>query len=169
MGEPIRLNGVIRESVVDGPGWRLVVFAQGCPHRCEGCQNPQTHSLDGGYMSNTDNIVEAVKKNPLLSGVTFSGGEPFMQARQLASLGRDIHSLGLNVVTFSGYTIEQLMEGMTENEGWRELLLQSDILIDGKFEIEQKSLELKFRGSKNQRIIDPKASVEQGRAVEIEI
>lgn len=169
MGVPIRLAGVIRESVVDGPGWRLVVFGQGCPHHCKGCQNPQTHDFDGGYTSNTDNIVEAVKQNPLLAGVTFSGGDPFVQAKEFAQLGKDIHALGLNVITFSGYTIEQLMAGMDKHEGWKELLEQTDVLIDGKFILEQKSLNLRFRGSKNQRAIDPKASIEQGKAVEVEI
>ncbi len=162
---PLRLAGVIRESVVDGPGWRFVVFAQGCPHHCEGCQNPQTHDFKGGYDSNVGNIISEVKKNPLLAGVTLSGGEPFSQAAQFAVLARCVHNLGLNVITFSGWTIEQLMDGMTEKPEWRELLEETDILMDGKFVLKLKTLSLKFRGSSNQRSINPRASLEHGRAV----
>ena len=87
METKLRLAGVIRESIVDGPGWRLVVFAQGCPHNCNGCQNPQTHNFSDGYDSAVENILNAVKENPLLSGITLSGGEPF-QAKHLAVLAR---------------------------------------------------------------------------------
>lgn len=80
METALRLAGVIRESIVDGPGWRFVVFAQGCPHHCPGCQNPQTHDFAGGYDSKVGNLIAELRKNPLLSGVTLSGGDPFAQA-----------------------------------------------------------------------------------------
>lgn len=166
---PLRLAGVIRESVVDGPGWRFVVFSQGCIHHCEGCHNPQTHDPDGGYESSVERIITEVKKDPLLRGVTLSGGDPFEQAENFSVLAREVHKLGLDVMTYTGYTIEQLMKGMEKNEGWRSLLEETDILVDGKFILEKKSLECKFRGSVNQRILDPKKSIELGRAVEIEI
>ncbi len=169
MAAPLRLAGVIRESVVDGPGWRFVVFSQGCPHHCEGCHNPQTHSYDGGYESDTDRILAEIKKDKLLKGVTFSGGDPFEQADSFAVLGEQVHALGLDVVTYTGYTIEQLLKGMKKNAGWRKLLEQTDILIDGKFELSKKSLNCKFRGSTNQRVIDPKKSIAAGKAVETEI
>lgn len=164
--ETLRLAGVIRESIVDGPGWRFVVFTQGCPHHCEGCQNPQTHAFDGGYITNTENLLREIKKDPLLSGVTLSGGEPFCQAESLAALARKVHALGLNVMTYSGWTFEQLFEGRDKNSGWRELLDETDILVDGKFVLAQKSLSLLFRGSANQRLIDVKASLRCGHAVE---
>lgn len=166
---PLRLAGVIRESVVDGPGWRFVVFSQGCIHHCEGCHNPQTHDPDGGYESSVERIITEVKKDPLLRGVTLSGGDPFEQAENFSVLAREVHKLGLDVMTYTGYTIEQLMKGMEKNAGWRSLLEETDILVDGKFILEKKSLECKFRGSVNQRILDPKKSIELGRAVEIEI
>lgn len=165
---PLRLAGVIRESVVDGPGWRFVVFSQGCPHHCEGCHNPQTHDFDGGYMSTVGNIVKAVKEDPLLKGVTLSGGDPFVQADNFAVLAREVHNLGLDVITYTGYTVEQLMQGMDKNEGWRHLLEETDILVDGKFVLAKKSLNCKFRGSTNQRVIDPKKSIAAGKAVETE-
>lgn len=169
MATPLRLAGVIRESIVDGPGWRFVVFAQGCKHNCEGCHNPETHDMNGGYESSAERIIEAVKADKLLKGVTFSGGDPFEQAENFSVLAKMVHDLGLDVVTYTGYTFEQLYKGMTKNDGWRHLLEQTDILIDGKFVLAKKSLNCKFRGSTNQRVLDSKKSLETGKAVEIEI
>ena len=163
----LRLAGVIRESIVDGPGIRFVVFTQGCPHRCPGCHNPTTHDPAGGYDSNIANLVAAFRKNPMLRGVTLSGGDPFAQARACAELARRIHALGKDVVTFTGYTFEQLLRGMDPENGWRELLGETDILIDGPFLREQKTLTLPFRGSRNQRMLDVPASLAAGRAVEV--
>ncbi|HOA34122.1 MAG: anaerobic ribonucleoside-triphosphate reductase activating protein [Clostridiales bacterium] len=166
MENKLRLAGVIRESIVDGPGWRFVVFAQGCPHRCKGCHNPQTHDFDGGYDTTVENIINEVKKNPYLKGVTLSGGEPFCQAKPLAVLAKKAHELGLDVITYTGYTYEELIEGANEENGYIELLKETDILVDGRFILEEKTLELRFRGSRNQRVIDPKASLKEGRVVE---
>ncbi|MEF2920516.1 MAG: anaerobic ribonucleoside-triphosphate reductase activating protein [Acutalibacteraceae bacterium] len=161
----LRLAGVVRESIVDGPGIRLTVFTQGCPHNCEGCHNPQTHDFNGGYISNTENILKAIKENPMLQGVTFSGGEPFMQCKSLAELAKECHKLGLNIMVYTGYTFEKLINGFEENRQWKELLENTDILVDGPFILSQRSLMLHFRGSKNQRILDVPASLKQGKAV----
>ena len=169
METPLRLAGVIRESIVDGPGWRFVVFAQGCPHHCPGCQNPQTHDFEGGYDSKVSNLIAEIKKNPLLSGVTLSGGDPFAQAEPFAVLASEVHKLGLNVVTYTGWTYEQIVEGLDAHPGWKELLAQSDVLVDGRFLLEEKSLALLFRGSRNQRTINVKQSLEEGRAVECDL
>lgn len=166
MSTKLRLAGVIRESIVDGPGLRLVVFSQGCPHHCPECQNPETHDPSGGYDTTVENIIAAVRKNPILQGVTLSGGDPFVQAEPLAELAAEVHKLGLNVITYTGYTIEQLLAGLDNHPGWRELLEQTDTLVDGPFLVQQKSLSLHFRGSRNQRIIDPAASLRAGKAVE---
>ncbi len=165
----LRLAGVIRESIVDGPGWRFVVFVQGCPHHCPGCQNPQTHDFDGGYETTVGNIVNAVKENKLLSGITLSGGEPFTQAKALTILAKEIKALGLDVMSFSGWTYEELINGANSENGWRELLEELSYLIDGKFIIAEKSLELKFRGSKNQRIVDVRKSLASGETVTTEL
>ncbi len=167
--EKLRLAGVIRESVVDGPGWRLVVFVQGCPHHCEGCQNPQTHDFNGGYDSSVENILKVVKANKLLAGITLSGGDPFTQAKPLAILANRVHQIGLNVVAYTGWTYEQLIAGANESNGWLELLEEVDWLVDGRFEIEKKSLNVKFRGSTNQRIIDVQKSLKSGFAVETDL
>lgn len=164
----IRIAGIIKESVVDGPGIRFVVFAQGCKHNCKGCHNPNTHDLNAGKIVNTDEIIAEISKDPLLSGVTFSGGEPFLQAAAFSDLAKKVRKLGLNVITYTGYEIETLMSKMNSKNSWENLLINTDILVDGKFILEEKSLMLKFRGSKNQRIIDPVKSLKLKRAVETE-
>lgn len=165
----VRLAGVIRESIVDGPGFRFVIFAQGCPHHCPGCHNPDTHDPAGGYDSDTGRLLAEFRKNPLLAGVTLSGGDPFLQARPLAELAGQVRALGKNVVTYTGYTIEYLMAHLDEHDGWRELLMETDVLIDGPFIAAEKSLMLRFRGSRNQRAIDPRASLAARTAVECDI
>lgn len=148
----LRVAGIIEESIVDGPGIRLVVFTQGCKHNCIGCHNPETHSFTGGKLIDIDSIVHMVKSNPLLDGITLSGGEPFEQVKECAILAKKVKELGLSVITYTGYTFEEILK----DRNLRELLIYTDILIDGKFDIRKKSLILKFRGSTNQRIIDVK-------------
>ena len=106
----LRIAGTVNDSIVDGPGIRFTIFTQGCPHHCEGCHNPQTHDFNGGEIVEADEIIEKIKKNPLLDGVTFSGGEPFCQAETLADIGKEIKSLGLNVITYTGYTFDESLE-----------------------------------------------------------
>ena len=161
----LRIAGTVNDSIVDGPGIRFTVFTQGCPHNCKGCHNPQTHDFSSGSIADTDELLEKIKSNPLLDGVTFSGGEPFCQAHELACFGRQIKALGLDIVTFTGYTFEALYEKRDEN-GWGELLEATDILIDGRFVEELKDWNIKFRGSSNQRYLDCQASLKAGRAVE---
>jgi len=157
----IRISGIAPESIVDGPGIRYTVFTQGCPHRCEGCHNPETHDPSGGYDITAGEILQNIRKNPLLDGVTLSGGEPFMQPKQLLPLVRKVKEEGLSVIVYSGYTFEELMR----NADAVALLQYADILIDGRFILADRSLELLFRGSKNQRIIDVPKSLSEGKAV----
>lgn len=153
MASEIRISGMIDESIVDGPGLRMTVFVQGCPHHCKGCHNPQTHDFDGGEVKSIMEIFESFKENPLLSGITFSGGEPFCQSRPLSRLGQLVKGKGQNVVTYTGYTYEQLLEMSKTDEGVKDLLEVTDILIDGPYVEEKRDLDLKYRGSSNQRII----------------
>lgn len=163
----LRIAGTVNDSIVDGEGIRFTIFTQGCPHHCEGCHNPQTHDFNGGTVVNTDGLLEKIKENPLLDGVTFSGGEPFCQARELAVLGKKIKSLGLDITTYTGYTFEELYTNRDKNH-WDELLAVTDILIDGRFVPKLKDWTIKFRGSSNQRYIDCQESLKEGRAVEAE-
>lgn len=165
MSPVLRIAGIIKESIVDGPGIRLTVFTQGCNHKCPGCHNPQTHDFNGGSDISIDSIVDQVKKNPLLDGITLSGGEPFEQAAACSLLARRIHDMKLNVITYSGYTFEEILAGAEERPDWLDLLRETDILIDGPFVLEKKNILLKFRGSENQRIIDVRESLKKGEAV----
>ncbi len=163
----LRIAGTVNDSIVDGDGIRFTIFTQGCPHNCEGCHNPQTHDFNGGTVADTDELLEKIKENPLLDGVTFSGGEPFCQAHELAVMGKKIKSLGLNITTYTGYTFEELYTNRDKNH-WGELLAVTDILIDGRFILALKDWTIKFRGSSNQRYIDCQESLREGRAVETE-
>ena len=128
----IRIAGVVKESIVDGPGIRYVVFTQGCPHKCEGCHNPQTHDYNGGKLVKTDLIAKDINKNPILKGITLSGGEPFEQALQAVDLLSKINPK-LTVMAYTGYTYEYLVKNANEENGYLELLSKIDILIDGRF------------------------------------
>ena len=165
MNTEIRLAGIINESIVDGPGIRMVLFAQGCKHQCNGCHNPETHSFSGGTLYSIEWILAQVRKNPLLDGITFSGGEPFEQAEVFAKLAYKAKQLGLNIMTYTGYTLENLREDSSTNTGWIELLNGTDMLVDGRFELKKRNMLLKFRGSENQRIIDVKNTTIQNEIV----
>lgn len=157
----IRLSGVVNDSIVDGPGFRLSIFTQGCPHDCPGCHNPQTHSFEGGQDRNTDELIAMMEENPLLDGITLTGGDPFCQPEPCALLADAAHRLGLGVWAYSGWTWEQLLS----DPGKRVLLEKTDVLADGPFILKLKTLDKPFVGSSNQRLIDVKASLQQGSVV----
>ena len=159
----LRLSGVISDSIVDGKGIRMTVFVQGCPHHCPGCHNPQTHDFSGGYEDTVERLIQKFKEDPLQCGVTLSGGEPFCQAEALSVLASEVKALGKNVWVYSGYTFEELVSGTIPFA--RELLSYCDVLVDGRFLMEQRNLTLPFRGSENQRLIDVQASLEQNKPV----
>ncbi len=156
------LAGIVNDSIVDGPGIRMTVFAQGCPHHCQGCHNPETWEFGCGTPMDEERIADIVATNPLCRGVTFSGGEPFAQAKGFAKLAKLLKQRGYEVASYSGYTYEQLING---TEAQKELLQSIDVLIDGPFNLSQRSLEVPFRGSRNQRIIDVKKSLTAGEPV----
>lgn len=162
----IRLAGVVNDSIVDGPGFRFTVFTQGCPHHCEECHNPHTHDFAGGHEEDTEEIVRQFSRNILLSGITLSGGEPFCQPEACCELAKAAKARGLNVWTYTGYTFEQLKAGFEAHPDWERLLEQTDVLVDGRFERALKTLECPWRGSSNQRLLDAKASLAAGAAVE---
>ena len=157
------LAGIVSDSIVDGPGIRTTVFCQGCPHHCEGCHNPETWEFGCGTPMEEERILEIVRSNPLCRGVTFSGGEPFAQAEGFARLAKLLKAHRYEVAAYSGYTFEQLLRGTSAQQ---ELLGCIDVLIDGPFLQEQRSLQLPFRGSRNQRILNVPESLSRGEAVE---
>lgn len=155
----IRVAGLVRESIVDGPGLRYAVFTQGCTHNCKGCHNPQTHDLNGGYEVDIKQILKEIDDNPLLDGLTLTGGEPLLQAKKLLPLVKQVKKRGLSVVIYSGYTFEEIMQ----DDEMKELVLLCDILIDGRYEQDKRSLKLAHRGSANQRIINIPKTKQAGK------
>ena len=159
----ISLSGVTGDSIVDGPGLRLTIFTQGCLHHCPGCHNPQTHDPEGGSWADTEDILAAAAENPLLDGITLSGGDPFLQPVPCLALAEGAHKIGLNVWTYTGYTWEALLE---ENDAEKlALLKETDVLVDGPFLLAERSLELRFCGSRKQRLIDVKKSLAEDKVV----
>lgn len=156
----IRISGIEPESIVDGEGIRYVIFTQGCPHHCSGCHNPQTHSFDSGKLVSIEDILDDIsKRKDWIDGITLSGGEPFCQIGQCSIIAEQAQKMGLSVWCYTGYLFEDLY-----GQG-AELLNYIDVLVDGPFVQAEKSLELDFRGSRNQRVIDIPESLKEGVAI----
>lgn len=165
MKDTIRLSGIAYESLVNGPGIRRVFFSQGCNHNCKGCFNPETHDFSGGEEKNINELIEDVYKNPMIKGITFSGGDPFERAEEFAYMAKAFKKKNLNIWSYTGYTFEYIIDNLDERNGWKDLINNLDVLVDGRFE-EDKAVEgLKFRGSTNQRIIDVKESLRTGNII----
>ncbi|AVD36506.1 anaerobic ribonucleoside-triphosphate reductase activating protein [Clostridioides difficile] len=166
----IRMSSTISyDSIVDGPGLRMVIWTQGCIHNCKECHNPQTHDLCGGFYMDTEEIINKVKSLKLQKGITLSGGEPFLQPEPLEVIAREAKTNGLDVWSYTGFTFEQLLD--KRNSAYFKnlnLLKQIDILVDGKFVAEKKDISLKFRGSSNQRIIDVQKSLKYKKVFLVE-
>jgi anaerobic ribonucleoside-triphosphate reductase activating protein len=164
MYNTLRVAGIVQDSITDGPGLRLTIFLQGCPRSCPGCHNQEALPLDGGTPYTVDALLTMVRKNPLLSGVTLSGGEPLLQASALLPLVREIKNDGLSLIVYTGYTFEELLKQADADV--MALLSYADTLIDGPYMEKERSLTLLFRGSRNQRILTVQASLLQKEAVE---
>lgn len=161
----MRIYGLVQDSIVDGPGFRFVCFVQGCPHHCPGCHNPDSHDPVGGKEMTVEDVSKELLKNPMTDGLTLSGGEPFAQAEDCLSLAKIAHEHGLNVWSYSGWTFEYLRDHGTDAQ--KSLLSELDVLVDGPFILEERTLTLPWRGSRNQRVISIPASLAEGKAVVI--
>jgi len=161
--KPLRIAGTIQDSIVDGPGIRYVIFTQGCPHHCPGCHNPQTHDFAGGRDADVEEILSQISGNPILSGVTFSGGEPFVQAEALVPIAEAVKSRNKNLMIYTGYLFEDLQK--RQDKAVQRLLELADILVDGPFVLAERDLTLQYRGSSNQRVIDLKKTREAKKIV----
>lgn len=159
----MRIAGTVQDSIVDGPGFRFTVFTQGCSHHCPGCHNPQTHDPSGGTEHTVEELLERMRSNPLTDGLTLSGGEPFEQPEDCLLLAQGAHESGLNVWSYTGYLFEFLRDQGTEAQ--KALLRELDVLVDGPFLLEQRTLSLPWRGSRNQRVIDVPKSLRTGDVV----
>ena len=159
----LRIAGTVRDSIVDGPGIRYVIFTQGCPHHCEGCHNPQTHDFTEGQDADIEKILKEIFENPMLSGVTISGGEPFCQAEALVPIARVIKEHGKHLMLYTGYLLEQLQKMNASDI--QELLELADVIVDGPFILAERNLTLSYRGSENQRVIDMVKTRNTGKVV----
>ena len=164
----LRVAGLVRESIVDGPGLRCTVFVQGCPLACVGCHNPATWDSAGGTVMTVDQIAQTVLTNPLLSGLTLSGGEPTAQAAGCAELADLAKKRGLTVWSYSGYRVENLLRRSENDNDLARLLSLLDVLVDGPFVLAKRNLQLPWRGSNNQRLVDMPATLARGCCVTID-
>lgn len=169
MKKTIRLSGIAYESLVNGPGMRRVFFAQGCKHNCKGCFNPDTHDFNGGEERDMDELISDTLSNPILRGVTFSGGDPWEQADKFAYMAKAFKDNGLDIWSYTGYTYEYIVENKDKKLGWNDLLNNIDVLVDGKFQEEKMQDGLKFRGSINQRIVDVKKSLSSNKLILLDL
>lgn len=165
----IRLAAEIQtDSIVDGEGIRTVIWTQGCSHNCKGCHNPETHSFEGGFLVDIEDLEKQILNVKNQDGITLSGGDPMFQPEASAQIAKFCKENGLNVWCYTGFTFEELLKTSEKNSKLRELLENIDVLVDGKFVLEERSLNLYFKGSKNQRILNMPKSLVQKSAVEIE-
>lgn len=162
----MRIAGFVEESIVDGPGFRIVIFFQGCAHHCYGCHNPETWDFEGGKEVSFDLIKKIIDDNPYADGITLSGGDPLYQIDASTEIAEYAKSKGLDVILYTGFLFEEVLEMTKANQRLKDLLNNVDTLIDGPFILEQRHLSLKFRGSSNQRIIDVKKSLMENKIVE---
>lgn len=159
---------LLEDSIVDGEGIRTVIWTQGCAHMCPGCHNPQTHSFDDGFELDIEEVKQQIDELEGQDGITFSGGDPFYQVDACLELAKYIKSKKMTVWCYTGFTYEVLLSLSKNNPKIIEFLKIIDVLIDGPFLLEQKSLDCTFRGSKNQRIIDTKESLKNKKVCLVE-
>lgn len=150
---------ILKDSIVDGEGLRAVIWTQGCSHNCRGCHNPETHDFNGGVLVDTNLIKNQLDELLIQDGITFSGGDPFFQVEACLDIAKYAKSKNLNIWCYTGFMFEDLIK----NNHNIEFLNYVDVLVDGKFELENKSYDCQFRGSTNQRIINVSKSLKEGR------
>ena len=153
------------DSIVDGPGLRTVIWTQGCLHHCKGCQNPQTWSFDGGGLVPVKEVLKEIDKLEYQTGLTFSGGDPMYQPYSCNEIAKYAKKKGLNIWVYTGFTFEELMDMSIKDSIYKDFLSNVDVLVDGRFILEERDLSLLFRGSRNQRLIDIPKTLETGNIV----
>ena len=162
----MNVAGINFESVADGEGVRVVIYVSGCLHNCKGCHNPTSHSFTVGQPFTEqlqDEIIAYINKTPFISGLTLSGGDPMYSASEITPFIKTLRQANKNVTVwiYSGFTYEEILE----NSEMLELLSECDVLVDGRFVLEQRDMTLSYKGSRNQRIIDVQQSLQCGNIV----
>lgn len=169
----IRIAGIEKNSIVDGEGLRYTIFLQGCNHRCAGCHNPETWDFNGGTEIDTEDILEDILKDPILNGVTLSGGDPLFQASNLIELVEQIKKNGLDIWIYTGFIFDEFLKYVNNEKADKritddmiKLLKLADVVVDGPFKLKERTLEADFRGSRNQRLINVSKTFELNRITE---
>ncbi len=164
--EYIRLAAdLTTDSIVDGPGLRAVLWTQGCSHHCEGCQNAQTWDFNGGGLVPIDMVLEAIDELEYQDGITFSGGDPMFQVEACNIIADYCKKKGLNIWVYTGFTYEEIMKLAKKKPVYIDFLKKIDVLVDGRFILKERDLNLLFRGSRNQRLIDVPKTLKTGEVV----
>ena len=167
----MKMSGFYDESISNGLGWRAVLFVSGCPHHCPGCHNQEAQDFNYGEEFNEEEILERIKENSILKGITISGGEPLCKENiaEVLKFIKDVKEVRpeFNIWCYSGYTLEQLMN--RNDETTNKCLEEIDVLVDGQFIQAKKDPTLKFRGSSNQRIIDLKPTLQTHKFIEYKL
>lgn len=153
-----------KDSIVDGLGIRTVIWTQGCAHGCPGCHNPGTHDFDGGALFELEEIKKTIDTLENQDGITFSGGDPVYQIEPVIDLAEYARKRNLTVWLYSGFEYEEILKMPLG----KKLLKSIDVLVDGKFILEKRTLEAPFRGSSNQRIIDTQKSLKENKVILLE-
>ena len=167
--EYIRLAADLQtDSIVDGPGLRAVLWTQGCGHHCPGCQNPQTWDFNGGGLVPISMVKEAIDELEYQSGLTISGGDPMFQPEACLEIAKYAKTKGLNIWVYTGFTFEELIKLSKTKPVYMEFLKQIDVLVDGKFILEERDLSILFRGSRNQRLIDIPKTFAAKKVIELD-
>lgn len=161
----VRIAGYKKHTLVNGPGVRFVLFMQGCPHHCPGCQNPETWNPAGGQETDTEEIIRLIRDTKFLDGITLSGGDPLYQPEAAALIAKAAKEDGLSVWCYTGWTMEQILAGALPATVTEELLPQVDVLVDGPFIQSRLSQDCIYRGSDNQRLLDARETLRTGKAV----
>ncbi len=162
--EYIRLAADLQtDSIVDGPGLRAVLWTQGCAHHCEGCQNPQTWDFNGGGLVPLEMVYDAIDELEYQDGLTISGGDPMFQAESCMKIAKYAKNKGLNIWVYTGFTYEEILSLAKKNPVYLDFLKTIDVLVDGRFIMKERDLNLLFRGSRNQRLIDIQKTLKEGK------
>lgn len=167
----MKMAGFYDESISNGLGWRAVLFVSGCPHGCPGCQNKEAQNFNYGEEFQKQEIIDKIKENSILKGITISGGEPLCKENipEVLDFIKDLKTQkpNFNVWCYTGYTLEELKN--RQDPVTQECLKQIDVLVDGEFVESKKKPDLKFKGSENQRIIDLNKTMQENKIIEVAV
>lgn len=153
---------IVDDTVVDGPGFRTTVYAAGCCHQCQGCHNPQSWNIKNGHIMTVDQVTERILADPF-ANVTFSGGDPLEQVEAFTALAKQIKIRSQKTIwCYTGYCFEEVYQSSHLSR----ILPYIDVLVDGQYKQDLRDVNLPFRGSVNQRLVDVCASLQSGTVVD---